>query len=204
MPPHNSLETSTSFRDTAKEDVPLNSNDKQKFGEPLEDFSLQLTTGETISLSQSLEGKKGGVVVFWSATCSHCVRYDAYLDGFQARHPELAFLAVASRHGETVAKMRSAVAERKLTFPILLDADGKVAAKWFTQQTPRAYLFDSRRALIYRGAIDNYKYSDDPERVDYLEPAIGEFLSGAAVARPETASFGCAIQSVYYILPRAL
>jgi hypothetical protein len=151
-----------------------------------------------------MEGKKGGVVVFWSATCSHCVRYDAYLNGFQALHPELSFVAVASRHGEAVTKIAASIADRKLTFPILLDPGGQVAAQWHTQQTPRAYLFDANRALVYRGAIDNYKYSDDPERVDYLEPAIGQFLAGAPLTRPETASFGCAIQSVYYILPRAL
>jgi len=33
---------------------------------------------------------------------------------------------------------------------------------------------------------------------------IGEFLQGQPIARTETASYGCAIQSVYYILPRAL
>jgi hypothetical protein len=87
---------------------------------------------------------------------------------------------------------------------MLLDPGGNVAAKWQAQQTPRAYLLDARRAVIYRGAIDNYKYSDDPEQVEYLEPAIDQFLSGVPLTRQETASFGCAIQSVYYVLPKAL
>jgi hypothetical protein len=56
---------------------------------------------------------------------------------------------------------------------------------------------------LYRGAIDNYKYAGDPEYVPYLEPAIAQFLSGSAITRQETASFGCAIQSVYYNLPKA-
>jgi hypothetical protein len=62
---------------------------------------------------------------------------------------------------------------------------------------------DASRALLYRGAIDNYKYSEDPEYIAYLEPAIGEFLSGSVITRQETASYGCAIQSVYYTLPKA-
>ena len=96
------------------------------------------------------------------------------------------------------------MAERNLTFPILLDPGGRVAAKWQAQQTPRAYLLDPGRAIVYRGAIDNYKYSEDPEQVEYLEPAIDQFLRGVPLTRQETASFGCAIQSVYYVLPKAL
>jgi peroxiredoxin len=182
----------------------LSHDNTQKIGEPLEDFSLQRTTGGSVSLSERLEGKQGGVVVFWSGICSHCVRYDSYLNSFQAQHPELVFLAVASRHGESPEAIARQMTERKLSFPILLDAGGKVAAKWQAQQTPRAYLLDTRRAVIYRGAIDNYKYPDDPEHLEYLEPAIDQFLKGVPLTRQETASFGCAIQSVYYILPKAL
>ena len=179
-------------------------NNSQKIGEPIDDFSLQRTTGETVSLSERLEGKSGGVVVFWSGICSHCVRYDAYLNTFQARRPELGFIAVASRHGESLEAIIKQMAERKLTFPILLDPGGKIAAKWQAQQTPRAYLLDGRRAVVYRGAIDNYKYPDDPEHLEYLEPAIDQFLRGVPLTRHETASFGCAIQSVYYQLQKII
>jgi peroxiredoxin len=182
----------------------MNRNNSQKIGEPIDDFSLQRTTGETVSLSERLEGKSGGVVVFWSGICSHCVRYDDYLNRFQAKHPNLGFMAVASRHGESPQAIAKQMSERKLTFPILLDPGGIVAAKWQAPQTPRAYLLDARRAIVYRGAIDNYKYPDDPEHLEYLEPAIDQFLRGVPLTRHETASFGCAIQSVYYVLPKAL
>ncbi len=171
----------------------------------LNDFTLQqVRTGTKLSLSQTLAGKKGAVVVFWSGVCSHCVRYDPFLNGFEKRHPELSLLAVASRHGETLDSIEAAVTERKLQFPMVHDPGGKVAAEWCTQQTPRAFLIDANRTLLYRGAIDNFKYPEDPEFVGYLEPAINQFLKGEPIARTETASYGCAIQSVYYILPRAL
>ncbi|HWF10674.1 MAG TPA: redoxin family protein [Bryobacteraceae bacterium] len=179
--------------------------EEQKFGEALEDFTLQnVRTGKPLSLSQALTGKRGAVVVFWSGVCSHCVRYDTFLGGFEKRHPELAFIAVASRHGETLDSIQAAVIERRLHFAMVHDPGGKIAAKWFTQQTPRTFLMDASRRLIYRGAIDNFKYPEDPEFAGYLEPAIDQFLKGEPIARTETASYGCAIQSVYYILPRAL
>ena len=177
---------------------------KQEIGGQVPDFALPQVSGGTRDLGSVLEARRGAVIVFWSDTCSHCVRYDPYLNGFAEKHPELGFVAIASRHGENLESIRAAVQERNLRFPILHDQGGVVASQWFTQQTPRAFLLDAERRLLYRGAIDNFKFAPDPEYQGYLEPAITEFLQGKPVSRPETASFGCAIQSVYYILPKPL
>jgi thiol-disulfide isomerase/thioredoxin len=182
--------------------IPVHSN--QGFGTVLDDFTLRNITGAEESLSGYMRAKKGAVVIFWSGLCSHCLRYDEYLNGFGERHPELGLVAVGPRQGEAPEQMLKTVADRGLTFPILHDPGSKVAVRWFTQQTPRVFLIDANRSLLYRGAIDNYKYPNDPEHIAYLEPAITEFLDGRPVSRAETASFGCAIQSVYYILPKSL
>ena len=176
----------------------------QEIGASLEDFTLAGVHGGEHSLSALMSGQKGAIVVFWSGVCSHCVRYDAYLNGFRNRHPELALIAVASRHGETAAAIRKTGEDRRLQFPLLHDPDGCVARRWAVQQTPRAFLIDGNRTLLYRGAIDNFKYPGDPEHAPYLENAISEFLTGNRIRRAETPSFGCAIGSVYYILPRHL
>ena len=179
--------------------------EKQEIGSPVTDFLLPLISGPgERTLADFLAGKRGAVVVFWSTLCSHCVRYDDYLNSFAARHPELGLVAVASRHGETAGQIAESAVERKLGFPIVHDPPGAVARQWYTQQTPRAFLIDAERKLLYRGAIDNFKLPDDSEYVMYLEPAIASFLAGEPIARSETASFGCAIQSVYYILPKPL
>ena len=176
----------------------------QSLGRTVDDFALLDLGGEERRLSDFLRGKKGVVVVFWSGICSHCVRYDGYLNGFAALHPELGLVAVASRQGETPDQIRKSVAERGLCFPLLLDPVAAVAARWATQQTPRVFLIDAARVLLYRGAIDNYKYPDAPDYIAYLEPAIAEFLSGQTISRADTPSFGCAIHSIYYTLPKSL
>jgi peroxiredoxin len=176
----------------------------QKIGLPLEDFSLARVGGRIERLSQYLAGKQGLVAVFWSGVCSHCGRYDAYFNHFAQRHPELGFVAVASRQNETVEMIRKTCADRKLTFPILYDPGGRIALRWFAHQTPRAFLMDANRTLLYRGAIDNFRYAEDPEYLAYLEPAISQFLAGEPLSRAETASFGCDMRSVYYIIPKAL
>ena len=179
-----------------------NGSEPQKFGECLGDFSLQSLSGPTVALSSKLQGKRGAVVVIWSSTCSHCIRYDKYFNSFEERHPDLSLTVVSARQGETLDSVKMAAAQRKLTFSIVHDPASAVARQWFTQQTPRAFLMDANRALLYRGAIDNYKFPEDPEYVAYLEPALDQFRSGRAITRQETSSYGCAIQSIYYTLPK--
>lgn len=177
----------------------------QEMGQPVADFSLSSIDGSgEQSLSGYLHGKKGAVAVFWSAICTHCVRYDRYFNSFSDLHPQLGFVAIASRYGETRAQMQAAIGARKLHFPILLDPSGAIARQWRSQQTPRCYLLDTDRRLLYRGAIDNFKLPGDNEYLAYLEPAVAAFLAGEPIARAETASFGCAIQTVYYQLPKQL
>ena len=176
----------------------------QMIGSLVEDFTLPGINGGQYRLTSLLRGKKGAVVVFWSGICSHCLRYDSYINSFGQRHPDLALIVVASRHGETPEQVRKTVLERGLRFLIVHDSGHALARRWATQQTPRAFLMDAGRKLVYRGAIDNFKYAADPGYVEYLEPAIADLLAGRPVRRAETPSFGCAVHSVYYTLPRHL
>lgn len=177
---------------------------QQKIGAPVKGFTLTSIDGNNVSLRMVMKEKKGAVIVFWSGACSHCTRYDEYLNTFQQRHPQLGVAAIASRRGETLLQLQSIARKRRLAFPLLHDVFGEVAKDWFVQQTPRAFLIDSNYRLQYRGAIDNYKYPGDVDRTAYLELAIAELLSGKPLSRTEVASFGCAVESVYYSLPKVL
>ncbi len=174
----------------------------QSLGDPVTDFTLPALAGSTTCLADALVAKRGAVVVFWSGVCSHCRRYDEYLNGFGERFDDLALVVVAARRTETAGGLRRVIAERKLGFAIVHDADCRVAHRWLVEQTPRVFLVDGDLRLLYRGAIDNFKYPGDPDYLSYLEPAIEDFLAGRPIERPETASFGCAVESVYYGLPK--
>lgn len=179
---------------------------EQRIGTELPDITLSsvIAPQDTWRLHEAAARGRGAVVVFWSSVCSHCARYDQYLNTFSERHPELAFAAIASRQDETADDVRAALTARQLVFPTLYDPGSAVAHQLFTQQTPRVFLVDAESRLIYRGAVDNFKYPEDPEYEAYLEPAIESLLAGRPVARPDTPSFGCAITSVYYTIPRPL
>ncbi|HEX4346672.1 MAG TPA: redoxin domain-containing protein [Vicinamibacterales bacterium] len=179
---------------------------EQKIGSVLPDVALPLVApaGGAWRLHDVAKQHRGVMLIFWSSVCSHCNRYDDYLNTFAARHPGVALTGIASRQGEAVDDVRKAMEARGLTFPMLYDAGSLIANQLFTQQTPRVFLVDAAATLRYRGAIDNFKYPEDHEFEPYLEPAVESMLAGSAIARPETPSFGCAINSVYYTIPKPL
>ena len=179
-----------------------NTQAQQRLGDVIADFSLPLLEGGHLSLQAFLTGRKAAVVVFWSGICSHCRRYDDYCNRLSERYPGVGLLAVASRQNESVQMLRAAVAERGLRFPMVHDADRAVANAWFVPQTPRVFLLDPQGRLLYRGAIDNFKYPQDPEFVPYLDTAIEACLAGKTPSRAETPSFGCPVESVFYTLPK--
>jgi peroxiredoxin len=164
------------------------------------DFTLPAVPGgEAMSVDSVLgESKPLGVVIFWSAVCSHCRRYDAFLGGFGERYPEIGLLAVASRRSETAESLARALEDRWLRFPLVFDEDLAMARAWGVRQTPTAFLLDGDRRVLYRGAIDDFTHPDTPSYRPYLESAIADALSDRPLAMPESAAFGCPVDSVYY------
>ena len=173
-----------------------------KIGEAVADFVLPLCSGGDVSLESLLLNKRGVVVVFWSGICSHCVRYDEYLNEFCDLHPDIGLAAIACRQGETLAQVQGVIEQRRLSFPVLFDSDRRLAHQWSIQTTPTALLLDAGRVATYRGPIDNYKYPQEPDYRPYLEQAIAAWTAGRPVERPEIATFGCAVESVYYTLSK--
>ena len=180
----------------------LNRRDRQTVEDGMADFTLPLLDGETISLQAFVAQCTAAVLVFWSGVCSHCRRYDDYLNRLPERYPDIGLLAVASRQNETGQMLRASVSERGLRFPIVHDANRMVAHAWFVAQTPRVFLLDPKCRLLYRGAIDNFRYPQDPDYVAYLDAAIDTWLAGQRPPRVETPSSGYPIESVYYLLPK--
>ena len=69
----------------------------QHIGEIMPGFRLPLLDGGgERSLQDLLRDRSGALFVFWSGSCAHCVRYDAFFNGFLDRYPGLGFAAIAS------------------------------------------------------------------------------------------------------------
>ena len=106
------------------------------------DFELTTLDGERITLSE-LRGQ-AVLVNFWASWCPPCrsempamqqVYSDFGADGF-------VILAVNSTHQDRLADVEGFGAERNLTFPILLDQDGQVSARYQVRSLPTSFFID--------------------------------------------------------------
>jgi hypothetical protein len=61
-------------------------------------------------------------------------------------------------------------------------------------RTPEVFLFNSRRELVYHGAVDDSWDNENAVMQVYLEDAIEYCLDGLEVDYPEIPPVGCSIK----------
>ena len=90
--------------------------------------------------------------------------------------------------------MKVLAKELKLPFPYLHDEDQSVVKKLGATRTPEVFVFNSKRELVYKGAIDdNWENEHMVTRV-YLEDAIEYTLDGMEPDYTELPAVGCSVK----------
>lgn len=163
--------------------------------------ALPASDGRWYSL-QDLRSSSALVFVFMANRCPVSRAYEKRL---QEMHRELSpggvrIVGVDSISAElyateTLAQLMKAHDERGLEYPILRDADQRLARAFGASCTPQAFLFDRRLRLRYRGRIDD---AFVPERATrhYLRDAIRAVLHDREPPIAETSPLGCTIDFV--------
>jgi peroxiredoxin len=97
---------------------------------------------------------------------------------------------------DSLEKMKLAAFHFKLheiNFMYLKDGDQSVAKKFGAMFNPEVFLFNSKRELVYKGAIDDNWENESGVTNVYLEDAIEEALDGMEIDFPEVPSSGTPI-----------
>ncbi len=97
---------------------------------------------------------------------------------------------------DSMEKMKKTAARYqldKIDFMYLKDEDQSVAKRFGATTTPEVYLFNSKRELVYKGAIDDNWESETGVTSAYLEDAIEEALDGMEIDFPEIPTNGTPI-----------
>jgi peroxiredoxin len=81
----------------------------------------------------------------------------------------------------------------KLHFLYLKDENQGLAKKFGAELNPEVFLFNSKRELVYKGAIDDAWENENMVTQAYLEDAIEEALDGIEPDFPEIAAVGTPI-----------
>jgi Ca2+-binding EF-hand superfamily protein/mono/diheme cytochrome c family protein len=155
-----------------------------------------VTFTDLTGVSHQLSEFKSAVIAMTSATCPVSKKYlhsltklDTYL-----REQNIALLLVNPFASETADEIKAQLTEAKITATYCHDQDKAFASALDAQTTTEVFLIDSKRTLIYRGALDDQygiDYSHDAPRSTYLREAIVAMLAGRQPVITATAAPGC-------------
>ncbi len=172
-----------------------------QIGDKLFDFKLPATDGNTYSKFTYADRYALLIIV----SCNQCRYANAYwsrivkmwekfeddaigimiINGNDAEHnPEDSF--------DNMETLSSTYFKGK--FPYLYDETQSVIKALGAKRTPEVFLFNSKRELVYKGAIDDSWENEFAVTNVYLEDAIECTLDGLDVDYPEIPAVGCSIK----------
>jgi peroxiredoxin len=171
-----------------------------EIGKKLFDFELKGTKGKMYNKFTFADRTALVLVV----TCNHCPYARAYWSRLtklfnQYEEDNLGIIAINSNDAEqypadSFEAMVDLSEQLKLPFPYLYDEDQKIAKKLGATRTPEVFVFNSKRELIYQGAIDdNWENEHMVTRV-FLEDAIESTLDGMEPDYTEIPAVGCSVK----------
>ena len=134
------------------------------------DFTLESLDGRSVSLASY----KGSLVFlsFWATWCGPCKQE---LPSAQALYEKLkakGFLIVAVDVMEENKTVNAFVKANHMTFPVLLDADGKVGGEYDARSIPTNYLVDRKGKILARIVGYDGTPWDSPERITLFEKLL--------------------------------
>lgn len=121
-------------------------------GQKFPDFTLESLDGEKITLSEL--ANQPIVINFWATWCDPCKEEMPLFEAIYSENSGIVVLGI--NYNEPANIIRRFVQERGITFPILLDADGKLAERFQVFGFPTTYFIDRDGILrgIYVGQLN--------------------------------------------------
>lgn len=120
---------------------------------PAPDFTLTTSRGETVQLSSL----KGQVVLInvWATWCPPCRVEMPAIQAAYTQYREQGFTVLAVNLQEPPSTVSAFMDEERLTFPALLDTDGRVSATYQARVLPSSYFVDRDGVIraVYRGPM---------------------------------------------------
>lgn len=134
-------------------------------------FSLTTPDGDTLSLADY----RGKLVLlnFWATWCPTCRAEMDSLELYYQEHQAEGLVVIGVNYKESAQAVASFIANRELSFPMLLDEDGKVAAAYGLVGLPVSYFIDCEGRVFgfWPGAVST----------SLLEQKVTPFLAECAV-----------------------
>ena len=147
------------------------------------------------------EGYKSAAIVFLSHECPISREYVPELNRLAGTLTDkpVKFVGVISEPGLTRSAAVKFQKEFKITFPLLFDASGEIAAALRPTHVPEAFVLDTASQVVYRGRIDDQYGEIGKKRpvaaTHDLADAINATLDGKAIITARTTPVGYPIKT---------
>jgi len=169
----------------------------KSIGRKIEAFTAPNYQGAPKKLSD-LAGQKITVVAFLGTECPLARMYGPRLATIAT---ELApqgvnVIGIVSNVQDSAEDVDRYAKDCEIKFPILLDADCKLADQFGAMRTPEVFVLDAENVVRYRGRVDD-QFGVGVKRPEVarrdLAEAVTELLAGKPVTEAETDAPGCLI-----------
>jgi peroxiredoxin len=168
-------------------------------GKPAPDFTGTDVDGKTHKLSD-LKGKIA-VIEWYSAKCPFVqkhVKDKKTMQNTFAKFKDkgVIWLGVDSNVAE-IAKpddIKANIKECAITYPIILDPDGKIGHAFGAKTTPHMFVIDKNGIVAYEGAIDSDASGKEASPINYVEAALQSLVDGSQVATQWSKPYGCSVK----------
>lgn len=143
---------------------------QSKGGAP--DFTLPSLDGRNVSLSEFL-GKKVILIDFWATTCQPCLVEMPHVVDLYEKYKDKGFIviAVAGDGPETSAQVPATVHSKNMTFPVLLDEETSVIARYSPKKDmPFWVLIDKQGNVVTKK--NGYDPGDEKKLAQEIEKLL--------------------------------
>ena len=147
-----------------------NSKSGVEIGEDAPDFTLPGLTQSSLALANYKQ--KVVVVNFWATWCPPCVEETPSLEKFAAKVQPMGVTVIGVSVDQDRAALEKFVSDYHMSYPIGLDPDRTLAARYGTFQFPETYIIDRNGRVAEKiiGAID----WQDPRILSFVETLAPE------------------------------
>lgn len=120
-----------------------------RIGDSVPLTTLSSITGNAVKIPESLAGKVA-IIHFWQAGCSSCRLDMPAMDVLYTKYRRKGLEILAVNVGQPKESVKSFAADLKVSYPILIDPDGRKTALYDVKDVPRTYIIDRRGIVRYR------------------------------------------------------
>lgn len=164
-----------------------------EIGQTVPDFKLKDAEGTEHTLAAHKDALV--VLVFTSMHCPWARGAQPDLDALSKAYADkgVVFYGIDSNKDTTADALKAYATEKKIAFPLLIDAGNAYANTLGAKVTPEIFLVDKAGKLAYHGAFDNRTGPEQAGSEAHLKHALDAVLAGKPVEKPTIKAWGCGI-----------